>query len=62
MPPTQSDGCSGEAEVKLSAKDIDILKAMTERTRSDPAIDPPTGAELGMGKQTLADGKTVKGK
>lgn len=56
------DGGSGEAEVKLSARDIDILKAMIERTRSDPTIDPPTGAELGMGKQTMADGKTVKAK
>jgi Mn-containing catalase len=56
------DGGSGEAEVKLPAKDIDILKALTERTMSNPAIDPPTGAELGMGKQTMADGKTVKGK
>jgi Mn-containing catalase len=33
---------------------------MAERTKSDPAIDPPTGAELGMGNQTMADGKTVK--
>jgi Mn-containing catalase len=56
------DGGSGEAEVKLPAKDIDILRAMTERTRSDPAIDPPTGAELGMGDQTMADGKAVQGK
>jgi Mn-containing catalase len=56
------DGGSGEAEVKLPAKDIDILRAMAERTKSDPSIDPPTGAELGMGKQTMADGKTVQGK
>jgi Mn-containing catalase len=56
------DGGSGAAEVKLPAKDIDILKALTTRTMSDPAIDPPTGAELGMGNQTLADGKTVQGK
>ena len=53
------DGGSGEAEVKLPAKDIDILRAMAARTMSDPAIDPPTGAELGMGNQTLADGRTV---
>jgi Mn-containing catalase len=54
------DGGSGEAEVKLPAKDIDILKAMAERTQSNPAVDPPTGAELGMGNQTTADGLTVK--
>jgi Mn-containing catalase len=56
------DGGSGEAEVKLPAKDIDNLQAMSARTMSDPSIDPPTGAELGMGKQTTADAKTVKGK
>jgi Mn-containing catalase len=56
------DGGSGTAEVKLPAKDIDILKALTTRTMSDPALDPTTGAELGMGNQTLADGKTVQGK
>jgi Mn-containing catalase len=56
------DGGSGAAEVKLPARDIDILKALTTRTMSNPAVDPPTGAELGMGNQTLADGKTVQGK
>jgi Mn-containing catalase len=35
---------------------------MAERTKSDPSIDPTTGAELGMGNQTMADGKTVQGK
>jgi Mn-containing catalase len=54
------DGGSGEAEVKLPAKDIDVLKAMAERTMSNPAVDPPTGAELGMGNQTNADGATVQ--
>lgn len=56
------DGGSGEAEVKLPAKDIDILKALTSRTMSAPSIDPPTGAERGMGNQTTADGATVQGK
>lgn len=55
------DGGTGEAEVKLPAKDMDVLKAMAERTRSDPTVDAPTGAELGMGNQTLADGQTVAG-
>jgi Mn-containing catalase len=54
------DGGSGEAEVKLPAKDLDVLKAMAERTMSNPAADPQTGAELGMGNQTMADGATVK--
>jgi Mn-containing catalase len=46
---TAVDGGSGEAEVKLPAKDMDALKAMAERTMSNPAVDPQTGAELGMG-------------
>jgi Mn-containing catalase len=53
------DGGSGEAEVKLASKDVDLLKQMADRTLSDPTIDPATGAELGMGNQTLADGRTV---
>jgi len=56
------DGGSGEAEVRLPASDIDTFEAMRTRTMSDPAIDPPTGAELGMGKQTLAEGGSVQGK
>jgi len=54
------DGGTGEAEVKLPAKDIEVLKAMAERTKSDPTVNPPTGAEIGMGNQTTADGLTVK--
>jgi len=56
------DGGSGEAEVQLPPKDIDLLRALSKRTMSDPSIDPPTGAELGMGKQAAANGKTPKGK
>jgi Mn-containing catalase len=56
------DGGSGEAEVQLPPKDIDLLRALSRRTMSDPAIDPPTGAELGMGKQAGAGGKMPKGK
>jgi Mn-containing catalase len=54
------DGGSGEAEVNLGSKDVDLLKQMALRTQSNPAVDPQTGAELGMGNQTLADGATVK--
>jgi Mn-containing catalase len=54
------DGGTGEAEVRLPAKNVDVLKQMAERTMSDPNVDPTTGAELGMGNQTLADGMTVQ--
>lgn len=55
-------GGEGDAEVKLPAKDIDLLKTMATRTMSDPSADPVTGAELGMGNQTMADGATISGK
>ena len=46
------DGGSGEAEVKLPAADVEILKQMQARTLSDPATDPQTGAELGLDPST----------
>jgi len=46
------DGGSGEAEVKLPAADVEILKQMQARTLSDPATDPQTGAELGLDPAT----------
>jgi Mn-containing catalase len=54
------DGGTGEAEVQLSAKQMDVLQAMAARTLSDPTADPVTGAEIGIGNQTLVDGETVK--
>lgn len=42
------DGGSGEAEVKLPAADVEVLKQMQTRTLSDPSKDPTTGAELGL--------------
>jgi len=42
------DGGSGEAEVKLPAADVEVLKQMQARTLSDPSKDPTTGAELGL--------------
>ena len=54
------DGGTGEAEVKLSSKQMDVLQAMAARTLSDPSVDPVTGAEMGMGNQTMVDGETVK--
>ncbi|MBD8528572.1 MULTISPECIES: manganese catalase family protein [unclassified Massilia] len=46
------DGGSGEAEVKLPADDIEVLKQMQARTLSDPSKDPQTGAELGLDPAT----------
>lgn len=46
------DGGSGEAEVKLPAEDIEVLKQMQARTLSDPSKDPQTGAELGLDPST----------
>ncbi|MFC5462994.1 manganese catalase family protein [Massilia niabensis] len=46
------DGGSGEAEVKLPADDIKVLKQMQVRTMSDPSKDPQTGAELGLDPST----------
>ena len=43
------DGGDGLSSVKLKPGQKDVLKQMATRTKSDPAIDPPTGAELGMG-------------
>jgi Mn-containing catalase len=53
------DGGSGDAEVALPDEDIDVLKQMATRTQSNPAAEPMTGAELGMGKQPGA-GKAGK--
>jgi len=43
------DGGDGLASVMLPKEDIKVATAMAERTMSDPAIDPVTGAELGAG-------------
>jgi Mn-containing catalase len=41
------DGGDGTSSVKLQPGQKDVLKQMASRTRSDPALDPRTGAELG---------------
>lgn len=41
------DGGDGLSSVKLSGDQKDTLKEMAQRTKSDPSIDPPTGAEIG---------------
>jgi Mn-containing catalase len=43
------DGGTGEAGVMLSDEDANLLRASALRTQSDPAAQPLTGAELGMG-------------
>lgn len=43
------DGGSGDAAVRLSPADVDMLKQTAARTASDPTANPLTGAELGMG-------------
>ncbi len=45
------DGGDGGVSVKLSAEQQALVKAMAERTQSDPDGDPLTGAELGAGKK-----------
>ena len=55
------DGGPGDAEVTLPDHDMALLKAMAVRTESDPTIDPQTGAELGMGNQTVDQAQTVGG-
>ncbi|MDQ0022415.1 Mn-containing catalase [Variovorax paradoxus] len=49
------DGDSGEPSVQLSAEDQAAVVAMAVRTASDPASNPPTGAELGMSDDDVLD-------
>jgi len=44
------DGGSGHASVELKDGDKDAIEAMKKRTRSDPDVDPVTGAEAGAWK------------
>ncbi|HWP19219.1 MAG TPA: manganese catalase family protein [Burkholderiaceae bacterium] len=48
------DGGTGLPEVTLTDDDRSVLEQMAERTRSDPDVDPTTGAELGMGEAPAA--------
>src|SRR3954470_9979439 len=43
------DGGDGSATVQLDDAERDTLRAAARRTRSDPSIDPVTGADLGAG-------------
>ncbi|MFE4110912.1 manganese catalase family protein [Kosakonia sp. YIM B13611] len=44
------DGGDGSATTTLSPQQLALVKAMAERTKSDPRVDPLTGAELGNGE------------
>lgn len=48
------DGGSGEATVDLSSDEASQVKQAAARTKSDPAADPLTGAELGMSGEMAA--------
>lgn len=41
------DGGEGTAQVQLAADQLSAVRALAERTASDPTSDPLTGAELG---------------
>lgn len=43
------DGGDGMATVKLKAADKKVLETLANRTQSDPAVTPLTGADLGAG-------------
>ncbi|MBP1145919.1 MULTISPECIES: manganese catalase family protein [Pseudomonas] len=48
-PQAAVDGGEGTASVTLNEKDTEVLEMMKERTQSDPAANPITGADLGSG-------------
>lgn len=48
-PTAALDGGDGTASVKLAKDDKKVADAMAKRTKSDPAADPVTGADLGAG-------------
>jgi Mn-containing catalase len=52
---TPADGGEGTAQVSLPADQMETLKALAERTASDPASDPLTGAELGSAAVPAAE-------
>jgi Mn-containing catalase len=52
------DGGDGQATATVSAEERELLDRMAVRTMSDPAAEPITGAELGMGIGQMANGKS----
>ena len=51
------DGGDGLSSVKLSAGQVEALKQMAARTKSDPKSDPTTGADLGAADTDAAKKK-----
>jgi Mn-containing catalase len=49
------DGGSGRPSVGLTDDEASVLQTMGARTMSNPAEDPMTGAELGMGENAALD-------
>lgn len=47
------DGGDGDASVKVTKDESEVLAQMAARTASDPTTDPMTGAELGMGQPPM---------
>ncbi|MDT1800502.1 manganese catalase family protein, partial [Salmonella enterica subsp. enterica serovar Oslo] len=50
QPMPADDGGDGLATVKLPRQHFALIKAMAERTKSDPTGDPLTCAEIGCGE------------
>ncbi|RYZ57349.1 MAG: manganese catalase family protein [Proteobacteria bacterium] len=43
------NGGTGKASVQMTAKEAKLIEQLAARTRSNPTINPVTGADLGMG-------------
>jgi Mn-containing catalase len=50
------DGGSGMPEVAMDDQQREVLMQMAQRTRSDPSINPETGADLGRGNGAQPQG------
>lgn len=55
------DGGSGEATVELDTDEAKQVKQAAARTKSNPGVDPTTGAELGMSGGMMAQEKGISG-
>ena len=52
------DGGDGRAHVELSRDELELVRRAAERTRSDPASNPTTGAELGTDGRARGNGRS----
>ena len=55
------DGGSGEATVELDTDEAKQVKQAAARTKSNPGVDPTTGAELGMSGGMMAQEQGISG-